>query len=56
MSDITTHVLDVSIGRPAAGVPVSYWKFKRRQSGKNCPAVPRIRMGGSGISSRPARS
>jgi len=22
MSDITTHVLDVSIGRPAAGVPV----------------------------------
>jgi len=23
MSDITTHVLDVSIGRPAAGVPVT---------------------------------
>jgi 5-hydroxyisourate hydrolase len=22
MSDITTHVLDISIGRPAAGVPV----------------------------------
>jgi 5-hydroxyisourate hydrolase len=23
MSDITTHVLDVSVGRPAAGVPVT---------------------------------
>jgi 5-hydroxyisourate hydrolase-like protein (transthyretin family) len=42
MSTVTTHVLDTSLGRPAAGVPVPAGPRPRHRSDPLAPAYPGV--------------
>jgi 5-hydroxyisourate hydrolase-like protein (transthyretin family) len=42
MSTVTTHVLDTSLGQPAAGVPVAWSTWPRHRSDPLAPAYPGV--------------